>query len=294
MHQRPLSRSFRTFAGVDLGGGKGKTTALARLDLSAAGVRVTALLPPPLYDADLLRALAEMPADETVIAVDAPLTLPPCLRCTVAVCPGQEACVDPAVVQMRRLAEAPDSRDRRRGKPPVTPYTQRVTEVLLHREHGAPPLRIVPRETLGQGMGPLTARAQHLRRALATSYRLDENLIEVYPRATLRLYNLGQEYKKAPPDVRLELLARLPDLSFAPGVWRHECVKSDHVFDAVICAYTAYRWQRDGWTIPAAHAEVAAVDGWIWAPPTPALPRQADRHVETAPPLTPRRIRQPG
>ena len=32
----------------------------------------------------------------------------------------------------------------------------------------------------------------------------------------------------------------MPDLSFAPGVWREECVQSDHAFDAIICAYTGY------------------------------------------------------
>ena len=46
-------------------------------------------------------------------------------------------------------------------------------------------------------------------------------------------------------------------------------VQNDHVFDAVMCAYTAYLWARDGWQMPDEHREVFNADGWIWAPPAP-------------------------
>jgi predicted nuclease with RNAse H fold len=283
--QRPL---FHRFIGVDLGGGKGKKTALAVLERRPAqhgggsngngagpngddggGVAVTALLPrprqAPLYDTALVAALRER-AEGALLCMDAPLTLPPCLRCQQPVCPSQERCEDPAVVAMRRLGGAADlGRDHRRGKPPVTPYTQRPTEVYLHRRRD-----ILPRETLGQGMGPLTARAVHLMRALADVYRLDDNLIEVYPKATLALMGVQREtersYKKD-RDVRLRILSGLADLSFAPGVWREACVQSDHAFDAIICAYTGYLWARDGWRLPDDVGVVPARDGWIWVPP---------------------------
>ena len=57
------------------------------------------------------------------------------------------------------------------------------------------------------------------------------------------------------------------ELSFAPGVWREECVQSDHYFDAVICAYSGYRWSRDGWATPQRLAHLPDEDGWIWVPP---------------------------
>lgn len=269
-------RPFKRFLGVDLGGGKGKKTAVAALELTAdGGVAVVQLAPrtgaPPLYDAALIEAIRGA-GPETVVCLDAPLTLPPCLRCEEPVCPGQERCVDPAVVEMHRIAAAPSSgtspagggRDARRGKPAITPYTQRATEIYLHRVRG-----ILPRETLGQGMGPLTARAAHLLRALADQFRLHENLLEVYPRATLELLGFREPYKKR-VDRRIEILAQLADLTFAPGVWREECRKSDHVFDAVICAYTGYLWWRDGWTLPAEGTAVYREDGWIWVPPQPA------------------------
>ncbi len=254
---------------MDLGGGKGKKTALAVLRTSGDQVAVTDLGPrpggQPFYDTSLLQAIAEA-GDDALVAIDAPLTLPACLRCHVPVCPGQDQCVDPAVLHMRRFSERAgdeESRDQRRGKPSITPYTQRPTEIYLDRLRG-----IAPRETLGQGMGPLTARAAHLQRALADRFRLNENLIEVYPKATLHLLGLcaDNQYKKR-VDLRLQILTRLTALTFAPGVWREHCVQSDHLFDAVICAYTGFLWSRDRWPLPAAASDLPGNDGWIWVPP---------------------------
>jgi predicted nuclease with RNAse H fold len=258
---------FESFIGIDLGGGKGKKTALALIKAVDGHAVVSAMEPrsgrPPLYDAALIDAVLAT-GESTLVCIDAPLTLPACLRCEVPVCPGQGNCIDPAVVQMNRLANesAESNRDSRRGKPPVTPYTQRGTEVYLHRRRG-----ILPRETLGQGMGPLTARASHLLRALASRFRLNENLIEVYPRATLELLGFDEPYKKR-VDARLQILAGLPDLTFGPGAWREQCVQSDHFFDSVICAYTGFLWSRDAWQLPAdIDMDSLLRDGWIWVPP---------------------------
>jgi predicted RNase H-like nuclease len=282
---------FQRFVGVDLGGGKGKKTALAVLERRGDDVAVAKLLPragdTPLYDGPLVEFLRGA-ADHALLCIDAPLTLPPCLRCQVVTCPGQEACVDPAVIQMRRLAGAPlePSRDYRRGKPPVTPYTQRATEVYLQRRRG-----LIARESLGQGMGPLTARAAHLRRALGDLYQLDRNLIEVYPKATLQVLRLGEPYKKR-PDARLRLLECLPGLTFAPGVWREECVQSDHAFDAILCAYTGYLYAREGWTHPEEVEIRTGVDGWIWTPPDPTASTTAETDAVVN--LPTRRKSEPG
>jgi hypothetical protein len=146
----------------------------------------------------------------------------------------------------------------------VTPYTQRTTEVFLaHR------LGLVPREALGQGTGPLAARAAHVTRALADRFRLNENLIEVSPKGTLAALGFGKPFKKHlhERETRARILDALSgDLRFGPGVWREQCVQSDHLFEAVICAYTGYLWARDGWTAPAA-LDPHVGDGWIWTPP---------------------------
>jgi predicted RNase H-like nuclease len=259
--------SFRTFIGVDLGGGKGKNTAVARLELcdgtpSYVEVRDygTGTKDSPWYDDRLIAYLREHP--EAVVAVDAPLTLPTCVRCTLPRCPGAAACEVPVV---RWFRERENGARVAGKKPKYTPYTQRASEVLLHEE-----LHILPRETLGQGMGPLTARAAYLTRALASTHRLNENLIEVYPKATLTQlfeHKTAGRYKRSAgsPDTRLEILNSLPDLRFAPGAWREHGLANDHKFDAVICAYTAYLWTRGACAPPPADG-VAREDGWIWFP----------------------------
>jgi hypothetical protein len=283
---RPLSRtlklsvkrrSFLNILGIDLGGGKAKTTAIATLHVDAKdGATVTDLAPRagalPLYDRALLELLSGY-GDGTLLCIDAPLTLPPCLRCQVPVCPGQESCVDPAVIEMQRLARESDvsaghDRDNRRGKPPITPYTQRVTELHLLHERG-----LMPREALGQGTGPLAARAAHLARALSDRFRLNDNLIEVTPKATLTTLGFTRPYKKHlhERETRAHILDALaPDLRFGPGVWRELCVQNDHLFDAVICAYTGFLWARDGWTERDRATEAFHRGGWIWVPPAHA------------------------
>jgi predicted nuclease with RNAse H fold len=264
--QKPMTpKPFKRFIGIDLGGGKGKKTALAVLDRCKGGVTVTALRPrsdeSPLYDGALFAAVRDL-GEGAMVCVDAPLTLPPCIPCRVAVCPGQDRCVDPEVVTLRRLSACPVRNVASlRGKPGVTPYTQRATEAYLLHRRGIP-----PREALGQGMGPLTARACHLVRALANRFILNENLIEVFPRATLELLGFRDPYKKR-VDKRIEILAKLRDLSFGPGVWREECRQSDHVFDAVISAYTGYLRDRDGWTVSSEIESLFPGAGWIWIPP---------------------------
>jgi len=285
---RSVQRKFQHVLGVDLGGGKSKKTALATLRVDGRSATVVDIAPrtgaPPFYDPTLLETIRGY-GDETLLCIDAPLTLPPCLRCTVPVCPGQERCIDPSVVEMRALAaEAAEARERderialrggrdaRRGKPSITPYTQRTTEVFLACSVG-----IAAREGLGQGTGPLAARAAHLVRALADRFTLNENLLEVYPKATLVALGLGTPFKKhlRERETRSRVLESLSDqLRFGPGVWRERCVQSDHLFEAVICAFTGFLWARDGWSLPsytsARDADARLRDGWIWTPPVAA------------------------
>jgi predicted nuclease with RNAse H fold len=257
--------SFSTFIGVDLGGGKGKNTAVAHLELTGGGVEVKDYgtgKDAPWYDERLIAYLREHPT--ALVAIDAPLTLPSCVRCVLPSCPTVETCEVPVVGWFRGR----ENGARLAGKKPkYTPYTQRAAEVLLHEEH-----RILPRETLGQGMGPLTARTAYLTKALTETHRLNVNLIEVYPKATLtQLFaaRTADRYKRSgdSPQTRLEILNALPDLRFAPGAWREHGLANDHKFDAIICAYTAYLWTQGACVEPA--EDVVRDDGWIWFPKKP-------------------------
>src|SRR5438270_12266450 len=85
--QRGVQRSFVHVLGIDLGGGKGKKTALATLRVDGEAATVVDIAPRngalPFYDTALIDTIRQY-GDETLLCVDAPLTLPPCLRCTVA------------------------------------------------------------------------------------------------------------------------------------------------------------------------------------------------------------------
>jgi len=105
-----LKRAFSRFIGVDLGGGRGKTTAIAEIRSGGSGAQVVEVATrsgrSPWTDDTLLgRLMAASPAD-AVIAVDAPLTQAACGRCERPVCPGMEACADPAVVWLRTEGRA--------------------------------------------------------------------------------------------------------------------------------------------------------------------------------------------
>jgi predicted nuclease with RNAse H fold len=175
-----------------------------------------------------------------------------------------------------------------RSKPAVTPYTQRAVDLLL--SHAG----LQPRESLGQGMGPLAARAAHLRRVLSPRLRLHENLIEVHPPATLmrrfgaeRVRRLGHGPADEAWAQRRKILEELrPALRF-DYVWPEIVVKSPHTFDAVVAAYTAFLWSSQAWRGPpdlpgepapvvvrdplapalAEFGDLWLEDGWIWVPP---------------------------
>jgi predicted nuclease with RNAse H fold len=238
-----------------------------------------------------------------VVAIDAPLTVPACLRCQVPSCPGYQDCEVPATIWLRTAGEDLQARslassmegdgDRVlvapsstrtvngngssggcRGAAPVSrqrlaPYIHRCTEVLLHYTRD-----LVPRENLSQGIGPVTARAAHLRRVLAGhGFELDRNLLEVSPRGTVhalfgRRRARGYKRDADPWNTRAQIVEELGDrLRFAPSsrLSKEEVLRNDHCFDALVSGYTAFLWAQEEWQRPA--GEPFASDGWIWVPP---------------------------
>ena len=264
-------REFTTFVGIDLGGGKGKNTAVAVLRRSDRGATVRYVGTKtsggkPFYDQEILSFLAEQPGD-MLLAIDAPLRSTACMRCRLPKCVGLSACEDPTIQWFRRnSAGIVDRRSRVAGKPAATPYTQRACELVVRRDLG-----LLPRETLGQGMGPLTARAHYLSRALEGRFSLNSNMIEVYPKATIHVLFGGEFAKRYKRQVdtwkiRAQMLEKLSaTLHFE--VWREGCLSNDHCFDAVICAYTGFLWASEHWSLPVQDRAVFEEDGWIWYPP---------------------------
>jgi predicted nuclease with RNAse H fold len=278
-----VKRPFSRFIGVDLGGGRGKTTAVAELRTGPEGAEVvevaTRSLKHPWTDETLIERLTASPSDATVIAIDAPLTPPACNRCERPVCPGMEACAEPAVVWLRTEGRAlvrratsvavggVGPRPAHGAQARLAPYAHRATDVVMTYGRG-----LLPVSTLGAANGAISARAGQLRRRLrGAGFELHGNLVEVSPSATIAALcgaRAARGYKRdADPWVtRAQVLERLRDLSFAPRsrMAREDVLRNDHCFDAVIGAYTAYLWARDGWPVPEG---CFGEDGWIVAPP---------------------------
>jgi hypothetical protein len=306
-----MARPFTTFVGIDLGGSRGKSTAVARLRWDARSGSGTAWVEEvstrhrggePWCDGALVDYLVSL-GGGVVVAIDAPLTVPACLRCQVAACPGYRACEVPATVWLRTVGEElqaasmVDDRDRvvaapssgrsvggggrLGGSPPLfkqrlAPYTHRCTEVLLHYTRD-----LVPRENLSQGVGPVTARAAHLRRVLAGhDFELNRNLLEVSPRGTVhalfgRRRARGYKRDADPWNTRAQIVEELGDrMRFAPSsrLSKEEVLRNDHCFDALLSAYTAVLWAQEEWQLPA-DSEPFTSDGWIWVPPSDGLPK---------------------
>jgi hypothetical protein len=143
----------------------------------------------------------------------------------------------------------------------------RATDVVMTYQRG-----LLPLSNLGTANSMITARAGQLRRRLkGAGYTLHGNLLEVSPQATIGAIcgpRAARGYKRdADPWVtRAQVLEKFDDLSYAPQsrMAREDVLRNDHCFDAVISAYTAYLWARDGWDLPTG---VFAEDGWIFSPP---------------------------
>src|SRR5690606_12035373 len=132
---------------------------------------------------------------------------------------------------------------------------------LLQRAVG-----IRPRETLGQGTGPVAARAAYLRRVLSPRLRLHETLIEVHPRATIEQVfgpAVAQRARHGDDDrgwaTRKQVLSGLGEGLAFDDVWPELVVRNTHMFHAVLATFTAFLWARQGLRGPADLAGSAPV-----------------------------------
>lgn len=263
----------RRFIGVSLGGARGKTTAIARLEWKEDGTPLVLVearvkvghrgsgaeglvedneeASPRLgyfRDEALVRYLKQWPGEECVLAMDVPLSLPPCLRCDRE-CPGQSQCTVPEVVWMREQVGRllPRSGRSDRDKPRICPYSERATDLVnaYFGDSGA--------EALAGTVGPLAARAHYLKKHLRDRFRCQENWIEVCPRTAitrcmgkkLELATRRGSYEEVWLARRSVLLRAIEGLEVR-GVWPDMVARNVHVFRALVSAWLAHRWDRCG------------------------------------------------
>lgn len=177
-------RDVERYLGLALGGGKSDRTALTVIDYYRPQHKAfvidafDAIGSHDQYTADevLLEIMHEMGAVK-LLAVDAPLTLPPCMPTCARECKSVTACKRPAVKWM-----AGQYRKAKAKNPKLkcfTPYTQRPVDLYFRYEH--PQLEPFQDETFGANLAPVAARMQYLKQRLQPKLKL----AEVWPKLAL-------------------------------------------------------------------------------------------------------------
>lgn len=184
--------TYQSFMGISLGGAKSDRTCAAIVEYYPRQkkiflARLYENLQSPKPDVSLDRELIKLIRSERtchLVAINAPLDLPKCLRCKKK-CPGIEGCREPEILWLWQ------SYRRRVGKTKNTklfaPYIERCAELFLaydleesfHYSHA-----------LGANTAPLTARMYFLKRQMK-----EISFIETYPKLTL--WRIGKSLKLA-------------------------------------------------------------------------------------------------
>jgi predicted nuclease with RNAse H fold len=256
-----MSRPRNKSLGIDLDGASSKTTGFAVIE-GARRPRLTQANELPLAksparsERDLVDLVDRVAPD--VLAIDAPLTLPPCLTCP-AYCRGP----DPDLCELEGARAMWDRRS--------NPVSRRLCELEAKTMISG----LDPKPTMGLGI--ITARAVALvrklsNRGIAPASIQRGEILEVYPRATLvRLAGLdkglrprsrGESQGKYRARILRALEGEAIGLKVGDGE-RRNVRASGHTLDAVIAAYTGWL-HPGGLEAPPEGFNVAA--GWIWFP----------------------------
>lgn len=276
--------SSKRFMGINLSGAKNFKTTLVILEYFKREEKIFVL-----DVVDHLGPEGTIPADEVLlaeidnwksklngIAVDAPVTLPPCLPCPKS-CKGFSRCPKQATAWMKlfiakKEAEGLEPR-------PISSYTQRPIELWLRYEV----LPWIPEryhfeidETLGGTKAPLTARMHYLARFLDPT-----PIFEVLPKLTLALLSekleLHPRYLSSYRRLEEGALARekiLEALAKKMGIFFYEkdlyrLAASLGAFDAFLSAYTALLNDLGHCVHPP--RKFPKDSGWIYYPKTEKL-----------------------
>jgi hypothetical protein len=183
--------------------------------------------------------------EPSVIGIDAPLSLPPCIDCKLE-CPTVALCEVPAVRWMREEAKRWGT-----GKFP-SPYTQRPVDYLLRGKWQDEAVVPFPTdESFGSSRAPLAARMQYLKR------HFEASLLEVNPR--LALSALANQFDFSSRELRrsrdvddglenrfalLDKMSAPPRCEEAPHLFLYNSEISQlsqelSAFDALLCAWMA-------------------------------------------------------
>ncbi len=237
------------FAGLTLGGGKGRKTCLAIIEYF---IKEKKLFLTELHDkieesdklsadSKIIQILDKHKKELHSIGIDAPLKMPKCIRCRLR-CPGHEKCQEPEIRWMWKLHKKKEPK--KRPNKIFTPYTERCVEQYISAEIHQD---LASDHALGSNRAPLAARAMYLKRRVH-----GVPTFEVMPKVSL--WRLGQQvglsksqllkYKTLTEgeDIRQRILDKWTegDLSFIYHRDFKLMVKDAFAFESFICAYTTF------------------------------------------------------
>lgn len=218
------------------------------------------------------------------VFVDCPMTVPPCVSCQRAVCPGVAACEDVSVAYMLSLTGA-IKRTGARKKRPINPQSQRLWDITYQAdmEEGFEP-------TYSSNLAPLIVRAQTLQRRFNATHpslklfetaiphalrRICEHLrLDPYLRFSYRSFDQGRE-------IRGQILDALVREQWAAddAELKTKVAPSVDIFHAYIAAFCAsLHLCRLSDQKPEAFP---ATDGWVYLPQfqTPISQRKLPAHA---------------
>lgn len=280
-HQQAVNR----FLGLSLGGAKSDRTCLTVIDYyrkqdKAFVVDIYEGIGPSddltadqaliaLVD-EIAHELSERNESESsvkVMAVDAPLTLPPCLAGCDAACEGYESCKKPEVRWMRQQFRR--AQEKKRKLKHFTSYSQRPVDLYFRYKH--PEENLFQDETMGANLAPQAARMHYLKRFFG-----DMHLIEVWPKLTLyylqKLLKLSKRelmsYRHLEDGVRVRehVVERLIEKSnlFIYERDLKKFVSNMASFDSLLCAWSAL--QYDLGNVVKFRGDLPIESGWVEVP----------------------------
>lgn len=246
------SLEVERYLGLSIAGGKTDKTALCSLDYYPKQKKIflsrlfNKIKSEGQVSADLkVCSLVAECTKPKVLAMDAPLQLPKCLRCTLK-CPGYETCTVEEVQWMWKHHEQREKE--KRPNKLFTPYTERCVDLYLATQLDE---KIQIQHAMGSNMAPLTARALFLKR------RMKVPVIEANPKVSL--WRFGQKLHVAKSHLRFHkhwetgvetrehILQKMMDKKwiFIYEQDRKELIENANAFDSLLMAMTSLLYEHN-------------------------------------------------
>lgn len=276
------SQPVTRYLGLSLGGAKSERTCLTVIDYYRKQEKAFVV---DIYEAvasdgeltadqvlidlvlELSTELTGQPGGVRVMAVDVPLTLPPCMFECDSECQGYDKCKKPEVRWMRQQYQKAKAKNTKLKH--FTPYSQRPVDLYFRYKY--PEVNLFQDETMGANLAPQAARMSYLKR-----YFQDIHLVEVWPKLSLfclqkplRLTKrevLDYRHLENGAHVRTRILDRLVEKAslFVYERDMKKLVSNMDAFDSLLCAWVAL--QTDLGQVEKFKSDLPLESGWVQIP----------------------------